>query len=197
MTWNWSLLLITFLISLPIVLRKTIGLKNLGESYNDSLGLGITIVNKILKWLGQCPNSMQVLAMAIILFWYVLSLITHFKWPHDSLLGPRADEMLHFTMALVNSSSKKGNHNKVWYKLSSLNTFSSIWQNWAVLKDEWRACQRFSKSEHSWLLYLIISIAGRFYLLIQLIRFQGPHFLLAYSWIFRLKKVLFMFLTVF
>ena len=79
MTWNWSLLLITFSISLSIVLRRAIGLKDLGESYDDLLGLEITIVVEILKWLGQCSNSMQALAMAMILSWYILSLITHFK----------------------------------------------------------------------------------------------------------------------
>jgi len=128
-TWNWSLLLITFLISLPIVLRRTIGLKDLGESYDNLLGLGITIVIKILKWLGQCSNSIQALAIAMILSRHVLSLIIRFKWPHNSLSGLGANELLHFTMALVNSSSKKDDHNKVWYRLSLFNTFSSIWRN--------------------------------------------------------------------
>ena len=124
-------------------------------------------------------------------------MITHFKWPHDSLSGLGANELLHFTMALVNSSSEKGDHNEVWYGLSLLNTFSSIWQNWAVLKDEWRACQRSSKSRHGQPLYLIISMAGRLHLLTQFIIFQGLCFLLVYSWIFRSNKVLFMFLTIF
>jgi len=66
-----------------------------------------------------------------------------------------------------------------------------------VLKNEWRACQRSSKSRHGQPLCLIISMAGRFHLLTQLIRFQGPCFLLVHSWIFRSKKVLFVFLTVF
>ena len=124
-------------------------------------------------------------------------MITHFKWPHDSLSGLGANELLHFTMALVNSSSEKGNHNEVWYGLSLLNTFSSIWQNWAVLKNQWRACQRSSKSRYGWPLCLIISMAGRLYLLTQFIRFQGPCFLLVHSWIFRSKKVFFIFLTIF
>jgi len=39
----------TFSISLPKVLSKIIGLKNLDRSYEDLLGFGITIVVKILK----------------------------------------------------------------------------------------------------------------------------------------------------
>jgi len=37
----------TFLISLPKVLRRTIGLNTLGESYDILLGFGITIVVEI------------------------------------------------------------------------------------------------------------------------------------------------------
>ena len=37
--WNCSLSLITFLISFPIVLKRTIDLKALGKSYNFLLGL--------------------------------------------------------------------------------------------------------------------------------------------------------------
>jgi len=40
----------TFSISLPKVLSKTIGLKDLDMSYEDLLGFGITMVVKILKW---------------------------------------------------------------------------------------------------------------------------------------------------
>jgi len=47
--WNWSLSPITFLISLPTVLSKTIGLNDLGESYEDLLGFGITTVVDVLK----------------------------------------------------------------------------------------------------------------------------------------------------
>ena len=49
------------------MLRKTIGLKDLEESYDDLLGLGIMIVIEILKSLGQCPNSMQALVITMIL----------------------------------------------------------------------------------------------------------------------------------
>jgi len=48
-TWNWSLSLITFTISLPKVLKRTIDLNTLEELYNVLLGFGITIVVEILK----------------------------------------------------------------------------------------------------------------------------------------------------
>ena len=137
--WNWSLLPITFSISFPRVLRRIIGLKDLGESYNALLGLEITIIINILKWLGQCPNLIQALVMAIMFSRHVLSLITHFRCPHNSLSELGADELLYLTMALVNSFSKNGNHNEEQYRLSSFSTFSSTWQNWAVVNEEWRA----------------------------------------------------------
>ena len=39
----------TFLISLPIMLKNTIGLNDLDESYDNLLNFGITMVNEILK----------------------------------------------------------------------------------------------------------------------------------------------------
>ena len=60
---NWSLSLMTFSISLPIILRRTMGLNDLGESYDFLLGLGITIVLEILKCDGQYPKLIQELAI--------------------------------------------------------------------------------------------------------------------------------------
>jgi len=47
----------TFSMSLPIVLRRTISLNVLGESYDILLGFGITLVVEILKCEGQKPKS--------------------------------------------------------------------------------------------------------------------------------------------
>ena len=52
-TWNWILSPITFLINLPSIFSKTIGLNDFGESYEVLLGLEIIIVDDLLKWLGQ------------------------------------------------------------------------------------------------------------------------------------------------
>jgi len=65
---NCSLSLITFLISLPIVLSRMIGLKNLGELYDFLFSLGIMTVVDLLKCEGQYSNSIQVLAIPIMLF---------------------------------------------------------------------------------------------------------------------------------
>ena len=54
---NWSLSSITFLISLPTVLSRTIGLKDFGELYDILFSLGITIVIDLLKCNGQYPSS--------------------------------------------------------------------------------------------------------------------------------------------
>ena len=50
--WNCNLLLITFSISLLIVLSKMIGLKALEESYDSLLGLGIMMDVETLKFNG-------------------------------------------------------------------------------------------------------------------------------------------------
>ena len=62
---------------------------------------------------------------------------------------------------------------------------------------EWRAFQRLSRVRHSWLLYLIASIANSLHLLTQLISFQGPWLLLAISWILIWKKTFLVIFTVF
>ena len=47
----------TFSINLPNVLSRTIGLKDLEESYIFLFSLGITTVVDLLKCEGQNPNS--------------------------------------------------------------------------------------------------------------------------------------------
>jgi len=51
-TWNCILSLITFLINLPSVFSRTMGLNDLGKSYEDLLGLEMITVDDLLKWLG-------------------------------------------------------------------------------------------------------------------------------------------------
>jgi len=50
--WNCNLLLITFSISLLIMLSKMIGLKALEELYDSLLGLGIIMDVETLKFNG-------------------------------------------------------------------------------------------------------------------------------------------------
>jgi len=56
----------TFSISFPKVLRRIMGLKDLEESYNSLLGLGMIIIDEVLKCKGQNPNSRQALAIPLI-----------------------------------------------------------------------------------------------------------------------------------
>ena len=46
---NWSLSLITFLISLPTMLSRTIGLKDFGKLYDILFSLGMITVIDLLK----------------------------------------------------------------------------------------------------------------------------------------------------
>ena len=101
---NWSLSPITFSISLPIVLSRTIGLKDLGVSYDFLFGLGMATIVDLLKCEGQYPNSIQVLAMQIILFKYLSSLRMILRWLHNNLSGPEVEALLQFAMAILNSS---------------------------------------------------------------------------------------------
>ena len=47
--------------------NRTMGWKDLGESYDALLGLGMIMVMNVLKWNGQCPKSMQALAISMSL----------------------------------------------------------------------------------------------------------------------------------
>ena len=197
MIWNWSLSPITFLINFPNVFRSIMGLKDFSELYDVLLGFEITIVIEFLKWLGQYPISKHALAIAMMFFKHILSLMMHLRYPHKSLSGPDVDVLLYLTIALVNSSLENDIHGGEEYESNLFSMLSSIWWNWAVLNEEWRACHRSSKSKQGWPLYLIISMAGSLCLLTQLISSQGLCFLLAISWILRSKKDYFVFLTVF
>ena len=64
---NCILSLIIFSKSFPIVFNRTMGWKDLGESYDALLGLGMIMVMNVLKWNGQCPKSMQALAISMSL----------------------------------------------------------------------------------------------------------------------------------
>ena len=93
--------------SFPNVFRKMIGLNNLGEPLDDLLGLGIMIVDEILKYNSQWPNSIYVFVIATTFLEYVLSLRIILRCLHDSLSGPGVDELLHLSKELANSSSAK------------------------------------------------------------------------------------------
>ena len=110
-TWNWSFSPMTFLISLPNILRSIIGWKDLGWSYDCLLGLGITIVDNFLKWLGQYPRLIQAFVMLTMLLRYLSCLRMVLRWFYNNLSGPGVEELLQLLIACLNSSLKKGFQN--------------------------------------------------------------------------------------
>ena len=68
----------TFSISLPSVLSKTIGLNDLGELYDCLLGLGITIVIDLLKWEGQYPRLSRLQEVDFISFYFFFFIFIFF-----------------------------------------------------------------------------------------------------------------------
>ena len=137
--WNWSLLLMNFLISLSIVFRNTIGLNNLGESYNDLLGFGIIIVIEILKCKGQYPNSIQVFVIVIIFFRHILSLRIILRCLYNSFFRSGVDILLYLNKELVNSFSKSRAQGEDTNDSSSFKISLSILRYWTMLKVECKA----------------------------------------------------------
>jgi len=90
------------------------------------LGLGIIIVEEILKWDGQWPKSVQAFAMEITFLRHVLSLRMILRCLHDNLSSPGIDELLHLVKELMNSSSAKHVQIKDKNNLDSSRTSQSM-----------------------------------------------------------------------
>jgi len=78
--------------------------------YEDLLGFGMIIDINILKWDGQCPKFIQVLAMLMTDVKHSSSFMICLRSFHMILSRPGTDESLHFMIADLNSSFKKGSH---------------------------------------------------------------------------------------
>ena len=145
---NWSLSPITFLISLPTVLSKTIGLKDFGELYDVLFSLGMIIVIDLLKYDGQYPSSIQALAMQIMIPRHSLSLRIILRWLHDNLSGPGAEALLQLAIAILNSSFENKSQGEVGFLgiLSRISTSTWWWR--AVLNVEWSIFHKSSISRH-------------------------------------------------
>ena len=194
--WNWRHSPIIFSKSFPIMLRRTISQYDLGESYTDLLGLGITIVVEVLKWDGQCPKSIQALVISISLKTQSSFFMMDLIWFQVNLSGPRADELLHFSIVLINSCLEKGFQLLIGLLGISFKTWILISLIWAELKKLCRAIQRSSSSIYGCPLYWIALIAGSLCFLIQFMRSHRPHFLLVISSILSSKKDILVFLTI-
>ena len=144
-TVNWSLSATTFSMSLPIVLSRTIGWKAFSWSYEGLLGLGMMMVDKILKYSGQCPRLMQASAMLTMLVRHESSLMISFKWCQVSLFGPGTDELLHLLIANLNLFLE--NRDQFWEGLFSISliTLRSTYRLRAVLKVLWSMFHKLSR----------------------------------------------------
>jgi len=178
----------TFSISLPNMLSSTIGLNDLGESYDALLGLGITTVINLLKWEGQNPKLIQALAILMMFPKQSLSLRMTLMCLHDNLSGLGVGELLQLAIALLNSSLEKGAHEEGDLSATLSRILMSTWRWRAVLNVEWSIFHKASIVKHGCSLYLIAPMAGNLCLLTQLMSFQDLCFLLAISWILILKK---------
>ena len=136
--WNCNLLLITFSISFLIVLSRTIGLRAFEQLYNFLLSLRIMMDIKTLKYNGQWPKLMHVSAILINFLKYTASLIILLKYFYDNLSGPEVNKLLHFTIKLINSSSKNSFHLIVGLLGISFSKLVLIWWFSTILKDKWK-----------------------------------------------------------
>jgi len=85
--------------------RRTIGQNIFAWLYNDLLGLGMIIVD---DHSGQCPKLIHALATLIMLDKHSSCLMMNFRYCHESLSGPGAEELLHFVIACLSSSLENG-----------------------------------------------------------------------------------------
>ena len=100
----------TFSMSFPMVLSRTICLKDLEELYNSLLGLEITMDVDVLKWEGQLPSSKHAPVMLMILLRHTLFLMILLRCLYNSLFRLEVNELLYLAIELVNSFSEKGTH---------------------------------------------------------------------------------------
>jgi len=135
--------------------------------------------------------------MLVMLVTHSSWLVINFRCCHKSLSGPGAKESLHFAIACLSSSLKKGAHSTMGLWSISLRISMLICQFCAILKVLCRVSHRLSGDKHGWPLCLMASVTGSLCLLIQLVSSQGLFLLLAISWILSLKYDLLTFLTTF
>ena len=194
--WNWRCSLIILLKSFPIVLRRTMGQYNLGESKVALLGLGITTIVEVLKWDGQCSKSIQVLAISMNLQMQSSFLMIDLTWLHVNLSRSRVYKLLHFSIASISSFLENRFHSVVVLSGILFGKWMSTSCAWVELKELWRVFYRSSSLIHGHPSYWIASTTGSLHFLIQFISSHGLHFLFMILSILSSKKVHLDFLTV-
>ena len=184
-TWNWSLLPITFSMSFPIVFKRTIGQNILGESLLD---LGMMIEDNILKYGSQYPKLIHVLVMLTRLFRHMSSLTIALRYFQNNLSSSRVNRLLHLAIVLLNSLNEKGLQIIVSLVESSSNIFRLTCQSCTKLNDWYNTSHKSLRSIHGWLLCWIASITGSLHFFTQFMSFQKLWFLEAISWILSSKN---------
>jgi len=102
----------TFSISFSIVFSNTIGQKDLGESYTILLGFGMMIDEDAMKYKGQYPRLIQVLTILMMLSKHLSFLTISLRCFHEIQSSLEVDELLHLSMAIINSFLEKEYHTK-------------------------------------------------------------------------------------
>ena len=69
------------------------------------------------------------------MFKHKSSLTIHLRCFHETLSSPDVDELLHFAIALLNFSFKKGVHSNAGLEGILSKTLILIWWSWAELND--------------------------------------------------------------
>jgi len=98
----------------------------LGESYEALLGLEMIIDINILKYNGQYPKLIYMLAMLTRFFKYISSLTITLRCFQDTLFGLGIDKSLYLMIALSNSSIKRDTHSIIGLSEISFNMLQLI-----------------------------------------------------------------------
>ena len=102
----------TFSISFPIVFSNIMGQKDLGKLYTTLLGFGMMIDEDAIKCKDQYLRLIQALAILMMLSKHLSFLIISLRYFHKIQSGPEVDELLHLSMAIVNSFLKNEHYTK-------------------------------------------------------------------------------------
>ena len=124
---NWRHSLMTFLMSFPNVLSKTMGQKDFGKSYDSLFSFGMIIIIEDLKCDSHQPILKHALAIFMILPRQTSLLIINLRWHQESLSGPGADKLLQLAMVFMNTFLEKGGHSLADLSWISSRILTSIW----------------------------------------------------------------------
>ena len=186
--WNWSRLLVTFSMSLPAVLSKTMGQKDLGMLYDSLFGLGMITVLAALKWNSQYSMLIQASVMFTIFSKHRSLENRVLRCFQEMWSGPGANDNEHLAIVSLNSCLEKAGQSMrpAWgislRKQMSTGLFS------AELYELWRACHRSGRVLQGQFSYEMDSIAGINFFPTQFIKSQGLLFEDAISYILSLKN---------